>query len=230
MNVLWMLVAFDWATLDATSLLEPQRLEREEVIDLDELTRRGSYTRSRLWIPETAHDESNVCLLPLTRTLQPNHLRPYEWEVGHWSATQITPSGWPFRVDEIKYYLGHEGSNDATLEHTVALYVSADDEPPASADPIVTFDVALDSAVSGYNLVTWTLEEPFALEEGEHLYVAIQHTGDWPDRLSVLTCPAIDDNGWWSNTVDQPYDWAALTTYGIYGAPMITVNGYRIIE
>jgi len=228
-NLVWMLMAFDWTSLTYSSLLEPQKLEREEIIDLDAIQARSTLVYSRLWLPETLGDIDG-CAPTRARVAVPYHVAPLQSEIDHWSAVQLTPSSWPFRVDEIVYYLGHEGNYDATLEHTVALYVSTRDTPPPNADPIVAHSFQLSSAVAGYNQVTWTLDEPFELEEDEHLYVTLQHTGDWPDRLSILTCSDADDNGWWSNEAEKPYDWEELSSWSIDGAPMISASGYRVIN
>jgi hypothetical protein len=232
--MLWTLfIAADWQDIDTFDLLTPETLVRESLIDMDEIRRRN-YISPRLSLPMGMGEEIETCKPGRGNTL-PFTLPPFKEEIGHWTAARLTPPGWPFQVTDVAYYLGEDDKTSyqvvADLTHTVALYVSSADTPPASGDPIAERTITLSDTIPGYNLVEWELSEPVVLHEGEHLYVAVQNTGDWPEVTALLTCDVDDLPGsWWSYSVDQPYSWTHLSSISFYQTPMISAEGYWIIE
>jgi hypothetical protein len=153
----------------------------------------------------------------------PQALAPGLGEEGFWAAVRLTPPAFPFAVGHLQYVLTHgpaHGVNcDASVVHTVELYVSHDVAPPATPVPVATVVVpAVDPAsLAELRSVTLTLESPVTLVEGEHLFVAVQVVGTYPDVLCLVlnaATPAANDRDYWSNATTPPFDWHPLTDYG----------------
>lgn len=231
--ILLALFAFDYPSATELALQEPTVWIREELLDLDAIALQNTL-RIRRYIPYTLNPEIDQCTAALqTRTSVPNHIHPDPGEEGHWVAVVLTPPEWPYQVSRVNYFLGEEElsngvSLQADLTHTVALYLTDDGVPPASATPIAEAVITLTDTQPGYNPSTWELDTPFLLQEGESLTVAIQLNGDWPDLMSVLSCPTDALGGWWSNAVTQPFSWTELSSFGIDDTPMIEVEGYLV--
>ncbi|MBK7863704.1 MAG: hypothetical protein IPJ65_34885 [Archangiaceae bacterium] len=159
----------------------------------------------------------------------------YPDEVGHWTATRLTPATYPFTVSKVAYSLVgiQAGACDAELAHKVQVFVSRDgglDPSPADAGAL-TLTVAnsngqadfakVDGGVRG-RIFTHTLASPVTLTSGQSLFVAVQMAGraGGPDDAGITTClatcrPAGDAGvksniDFWSNSATEPYPWADL--------------------
>lgn len=167
-----------------------------------------------------------------------NSLSPvYPDEVGHWTASRLTPPSYPFTVSKVGYSLAGEqtgGACDAELPHKVQVFVGAADggalpASPSTAGAVQTITVAnssgqadlakLDGGVRG-RIFTHTLSAPITLTTGQALVVSVQMAGrPGNNDAGVTTCLATckPSTGtakakfdYWSNAVNEPYQWADL--------------------
>jgi hypothetical protein len=166
--------------------------------------------------------------------VQPDYLAPYADEVNQWAATRLTPDGFPFFVTDVSYYAGEgQGSfgpyYDPTLAHGVKIYVGSDLEPPKDATPEIEFEVDIDESMPAYNLIQLSLDQPIRLDEGEHLFVAIESAGSYADSVvAVLSCRQTSGltTTYWSYTVSQPWNWGAVEDLDL----MVWAAGYGWIQ
>lgn len=160
----------------------------------------------------------------------PRSVYPFEGEEGHYASTRLTPPSWPFEVQEIGYTLvsGDYGpSCHSDLAHRVEVYVTSTNAPPNTPTPVTTIEVPAHTIDLPFRSVDHILEAPIVLAAGEHLHVAVQMTGAWPDVACLQNCRELPDAGrdYWSNAVAPPFDWRALGTFGIGGNLSVHATG-----
>lgn len=66
------------------------------------------------------------------------------------------------------------------------------------------------------------------LADGDHLFVAVELPGTYPDVACLSMCTdGLDypDRNWWSNTTAAPYSWAQLADFGVPGNLAIIAYG-----
>jgi hypothetical protein len=98
--------------------------------------------------------------------------------------------------------------------------VSSDTSPPAEPTPIAVLHSDADPTATLDRLVDHPLDEPIVLEEGQHLYVAVEMVREafTGNILCVSACDneaAEADRNYWSNAATPPYSWATLSSFGI---------------
>lgn len=149
-------------------------------------------------------------------------------EGSHLGAARLTPPAYPFTVSRIKY--GLSPSDDicnAGLEHRVDVFVGSAAVPPETPDVLVSATTpATDTPPDRIEL---DVSPPVTLEQGEHLFVAIEMVADGAERLCVVTCSgpaAAEDRNYWSNATAPPYPWATLASFDLDFNYDITAEGY----
>jgi hypothetical protein len=146
---------------------------------------------------------------------------PAETEQNHLAAARLTPPSYPYVVTGIQYVLNGGAQGDIEcqtgLAHQVHVFKGPDVTPPATIENDTVIDVDLGQAVMVITVVQ-QLVTPITLEQGEHLFIAVQMAGTHPDVLCVGACsgPAYqEDRNYWSNAADPPYPWPTLGSFGL---------------
>jgi hypothetical protein len=176
------------------------------------------------WVEAEADNNASGCL-------STNTVYPLSGEEGHLAAGRLTPPAWPFIVESVRYNLSTRTSSvscDAGLEHRVDLFVEAGTTPSASPTVAASYTVPASETEDGSHELELVLDTPIELAEGEHLYVGIEMTGEYPDGVLCLdTCTddTTSEANWWSNAAETPYDWAELSSWGISGDYRIVAAG-----
>lgn len=159
---------------------------------------------------------------------------PEAGEEGQFSAVRFTPA-LDFSVREITYL-----APNSTLfgihctvsdDRIVNLYVTSELTPPNNATPDVSVIVpGQPGAVEPQLLFEILLADPLLVPKGESLFVAIEHTGVYPDVgcLTVSTgAPERVESEFWSYATDVPFDWTGWEALGGYTyKPLVSVSGY----
>lgn len=141
-------------------------------------------------------------------------------EAGHWAATTLTPSVYPYEVQSVAYELSGGaagGQCNNSFAHQVAIFVSDGPQPDAApsmnAGGYVAYPIDEDPAATEARLVELELDAPIVLEDGQSIVVAVQLTAEGDSSLCIAACfdtgglPELD---WWSNAVDEPFSWADM--------------------
>ena len=157
-------------------------------------------------------------------------------EAGHWAATTLTPSNYPFEVQSVAYELtggAAGGQCDNSFAHAVAIF-STDvpqpvDAPSLGAQDYVLYPIAEDPAATDDRLVEIVLDQPIVLEDGQSIVVAVEMAAVEDVSLCIRACrdgniPAVD---WWSNAADEPFAWADMVVdFGF--ASNFTIRAYGV--
>ena len=157
---------------------------------------------------------------------------PLAGEEGHLAAGRLTPPSWPFTVDRVVYSLLH-GSQDglecnAEYAHRVELFTGTSPTPDASPTAPTVEAVPEDEVSGAERLVVVDLDPPLTIEQDEHLFVAVELVGSYPDVGCLSLCndgQTYDDRNWWSNATAAPYSWAQLADYGVPGNLVVVAYG-----
>jgi len=152
-------------------------------------------------------------------------------EAGHWAATTLTPSAYPFEVQRVVYDLtggaaGGQGNN--SFAHDVAVFVSdvpePDGSPSTSAAIYQLYSQPEDAAAAEARTVDIELSSPIVLEDGQSIIVAVQMAAEGDQSLCLAACfdtGGIPETDWWSNAAAEPFPWADLTKFG-FGSSFTT--------
>ena len=151
-------------------------------------------------------------------------------EFGHLFAARLTPASYPFTVTNIRYMLS-KGTDKCspTIAHRVELYVSSKTAPEASPTIAATIKVPTATITASSRLVALKLATPVKLQNGEHLYIAVEMasgTGGKAVCMDVCDNNGIKDRNYWSNATKAPYKWATLDSFGMKVNAMIEALGY----
>ncbi|MFH1812515.1 MAG: hypothetical protein ABIJ09_27530 [Pseudomonadota bacterium] len=167
----------------------------------------------------------------------PTLLAPDPGEEGRWAAARLTPSVYPFEVDLVNYTVGDGEAGDVmcsgTLAHQLRLWVASSSAPPDDQTPALEFSIpTLDPALLGHlgRSVGQVLDPPLVLEQGQHLFVAVQLPGSYPDVLCVQVNPTGSyqgDRNYFSGATAAPYGWAQLDSLGLTGSLLFTAHGQQ---
>ena len=157
---------------------------------------------------------------------------PLAGEEGQLAAGRLTPPSWPFVVDRVVYSLLH-GSQDgvdcnAESSHRVELFTGTSPTPAASPAAPLIVAVEEDEVSGVERLVVVDLDPPLTVEQDEHLFVAVELVGTYPDVGCLSLCTdgqTYDDRNWWSNATAAPYSWAQLTDFGVPGNLVVVAYG-----
>lgn len=164
-------------------------------------------------------------------------LTPDEGEEGFLCAARLTPPQYPFIVEQIEYPIGHSTGDDeprcnASFEHHVFVLSSAELAPPVDLDEAADYvvaGVAEDDIPEGGRYVVVPLDEPITVNDGEHLFVAVQLAGTFPE----MTCTSVDvssthhgNRNYWSNSAESPFTWVQLDSFGLTGNIIVDAVGY----
>jgi len=182
------------------------------------------------WVPNP-----NSWLRNASESCGSSLLVPDPGEEGHLAAARLTPAVYPFQVLYVRYLIGDGEAGsvdcDSTLAHQLTLYVSSDAAPPESPNPVYSTTIpTADPSEIGHEgrVVKHDLTPPLILNEGEHLFVAIELAGVHPD---VMCLPVNDedpyegDRNYWSTAVAAPYGWVQLDSFGLVGSIMVSAYG-----
>jgi len=156
---------------------------------------------------------------------------PLAGEEGQLAAARLSPPTWPFTIDRIVYSLLHGEQGDvecnAGYSHRVELFTGT--SPLPDATPTATVVVVPEEVVqSTERLVVMDLDPPLTLQQDEHLFVAVELVGVYPDVGCLSLCTdgqTYGDRNWWSNATAAPYSWAQLDSYGVPGNLVVVAYG-----
>ena len=163
-------------------------------------------------------------------------LKPDPGEEGAWALARLTPPGYPFTVTRVRYRLGQGKAGnvtcDASLEHRVRLFASADTVP--SAEPtllaeLVAPAMAPEDISDEGRAIGLELDEPVLVEEGEHLFMAVELLGAHPNVMCTYVDTASTagaDRSYWSTAQGPPYSWVQINEFGLVGAILYFAFGY----
>jgi hypothetical protein len=143
---------------------------------------------------------------------------PAKNELGHFAAARLTPTSYPFTVATVRYELNGEASGCTNLlGHKVMVFVAETSTPPATPTGVVTIPVPAATSAGPHRVLEQALPSPITLTSGQHLFVAVEMTGDSSGTLCLVACDGsgIADRNWWSNAVAPPYPWTTLASFGI---------------
>lgn len=157
---------------------------------------------------------------------------PLQGEEGQLAAARLTPPYWPFDVDKVVYQLLH-GEQDgvqcnAAQSHRVELFMADTADPPAEPADVTVVVTEEDEVEGTERLVVMDFDPPLSIEQDEHLFVAVELTGTYPDVGCLSMCTdgtTFDDRNWWSNATEAPYSWAQLSGYGVMGNLVVVAYG-----
>ena len=135
---------------------------------------------------------------------------------------RLTPSSYPFSVTAIRYTLlttDLRGNKcDHGLAHQAQIYVGSGVTPPATPEPIETFEVAASGSMEGGKVFNHPLKAPLTLADGESLFVAVQNAGEFGVATTCLaSCggATTPDASYWSNAGTPPFPWTTLQSSNI---------------
>ncbi len=167
----------------------------------------------------------------------PTLLAPDPGEEGLWAAARLSPPAYPFDISLVNYTVGDGAAGEVmcsgTLAHQLALYVSSSTTPPENEAPTLSISVfELDPTLIGHmgRAVSEAIDPPLRLEQGEHLFVAVQLVGVHPDVLCVHVNDddAYEgDRSYWSGNTAAPYGWVRLDSLGLPGSLLYTAYGHH---
>lgn len=160
-------------------------------------------------------------------------IAPIPEEIGQLAAGRLTPESYPFTVTEIAYELvGNLATCNNTLPHRTDVYVLSDATLPASpstqAVSVVSFDVDPGPSDDTVRTINLTLDQPIELTEGQHLVIAVEMVGDDSTTACLNFCMDVapTERSFWSNAVDEPYDWADMVSdIGFNGTYVVFASG-----
>ena len=165
----------------------------------------------------------------------PTLLTPDPGEEGNWAAARLTPPGYPFDVSIVSYTVGDGAAGNVTCSgthsHQLQLYAASSVAPPATPTP--DMDITVPAATPeqiGHlgRTVTQDIDPPLRLAQGEHLFVAIQLGGTYPEVLclQVNDVDAAEGNrNYWSGALAPPFSWVQLDSFGLDGSLLISAYG-----
>jgi hypothetical protein len=158
-------------------------------------------------------------------------LIPAPGEAGQFGLARITPPSWPYEVTAVEYEMfngvrGDGTTNSVAFDQRVLVFRGLDAEPVASPEFLQdsTVPAAADFMGDLYK-VTLPLETAVRLEEGEHLFVAIDLPSDMDGQTSAIAAcqhgptgsiqeyPA--DRYYWGASLDAPFAWTPLAGFGL---------------
>lgn len=162
-------------------------------------------------------------------------------EAGHYAATRLTPSSYPFRVTSFDYAVGHPPGEatdcDGGLAHHVSVYVIDGVVPGASPSSdgslVASFDIAAEAVVD-FRSIHRDLSPAVELTTGQSIVIAVQQAADdvsAPTAVScIAACPgdpsAVPGVDYWSSAAAEPYAWADLVAeFGFPSNLWITATG-----
>ncbi len=148
-------------------------------------------------------------------------LYPVPSEFGQFAATRLTPPSYPYSIIAIRYHLSDITAFCKELPHRTFLFVESSAIPGATPQELTSWDVAADSAAED-GWVEHTLAAPIVLDAEEHLFIAVEMTGDGREVLCLSACAEAagasvhaPERNFWSNATEPPYVWAALETFDV---------------
>lgn len=145
---------------------------------------------------------------------------------GMWAAVRIA-GGSGFDAERVGYYLTPALPPDPGMPipcsngiaHTVRVFVGPAGAPPPAIPTILgEIPVPASAATSARRRFEHTLPSPVTVPTGSDLWVMIEMAG----RSTSLACTAgcsgagLGSDTYWSNAVNAPYDWAALSASSIH--------------
>ena len=152
----------------------------------------------------------------------PSYIYPSEGEEAHWAATRLTPAAYPIDVDTVSYTMPAVTAGALTcvpsLAHEVWLFTHSGEAPPATPVPLATLEVPPGGDPTSNREVLLEVKPPVTLSGGDHLFVAIQFAGAWPDVSCLAVCQdagAEATRNYWSNAESPAFPWATLSSLGL---------------
>ncbi|MEM7604724.1 MAG: hypothetical protein AAF411_05145 [Myxococcota bacterium] len=158
-------------------------------------------------------------------------------EAGHYAASILTPTQYPFEVTGIGYDISPTASDcDSRLPHEAQVFVVRDGEAlpssPSETHPeMQTFQLAAGDSAD-FRSVDLPLERPITLQAGESVVVSIQMAindrGDFSVCMGscVSEAAALSGVDYWSNAPSEPFRWADLVgDFGFSSNYMTRVHG-----
>ncbi len=144
---------------------------------------------------------------------------PDEGEAGHYYAVRLTPKTYPFTAFRIRYSLWHNPTNlcDSTLAHKVLVFVGTQTKPEATPTIKDTLNIPKAPLPSAERLVEQDLTTPLTLQQGEHLFIAVEMAGDTQKgTVCVISCEGkgLQDTNYWSGASAPPYTWTSMVDQG----------------
>lgn len=142
-------------------------------------------------------------------------------EAGHYAATTLTPTVYPFTVERVRYNIrgpGYKPSCSTAIAHEVQVYVQQASKPPPkpseTAASFVTIAMPAEAMTEQFRTIDLPLAQPIVLEEGDRLVVAVEMAAaaDLETGLCIRSCfdDAVANVDWWSNAADEPFAWGDL--------------------
>jgi hypothetical protein len=155
----------------------------------------------------------------------PSFIYPAPGEAGHLYGVRLTPPSYPYVVTSIQYELVGLESCLITTDHRVEVFVSTDIVPPGTPTLLASIDVQ-GAAAQGPSLVVESpLVDDLVLQDGEHLFVAVELPLVEASCIAVCRDAPVADRDFWSNGVAPPYPWATLASFGYQYHARIGANG-----
>lgn len=153
-------------------------------------------------------------------------------EVGHWSMQRIDPTGRPYTLESIDYFLeGGEGMSgvvgSTTLAHGLRVFVQ--DEPIPAASPSYAFDgqvpdIEGDPLLSRVRSVDIS-RSGIAVGPDQYVFVAFEMVFEEGQTMAVGTCPEpTGETAFWSFAVDEPYPWPTMGDFGFNVEYRVRIN------
>ncbi len=147
---------------------------------------------------------------------------PVAGEEQDWALARLTPPGYPFRVEGVVASFLEDasppgGTGGACLggtTHVVRLYASTDPNP----SPSPTWAVEATETTLEVQDGVWALEvtppTPLVLQSGEHLFVAIQQAGTFPNVGCMAACGGSTSTGrnFWAEGASAPHTWSEVSS------------------
>ena len=142
-------------------------------------------------------------------------------EAGHYAATTLTPTVYPFTVERVRYNIrgpGYKPTCSTAIAHEVQVYVLQESKPPPkpseTAASFVTIAMPAEAMTEEFRTIDMPLAQPIVLEEGDRLVVAVEMAAaaDLETGLCIRSCydAAVANVDWWSNAADEPFAWSDL--------------------
>lgn len=142
-------------------------------------------------------------------------------------VTRLDPPGTPFNVESISYSLDDSlPFCNAELAHWVYVFVDTDLVPDVNATPVDMLYVPSTTVTAATREVTMALNSVVQVQDGEHLFIAVQmESGGFMDDLCLNTCTddTTPEATYWSGGSSPPFGWSPLPSP--YGDLVVNASG-----